>query len=277
MSAMTHNELQDDLAAHLRGNTDRMVWTNTQLGPAASPRPDVFTLNKSYARFRADCYECKVSVSDLRSDVTSGKWQSYRKFGHAVWFAFPRGMAPLDLVPKECGIILRGEDKWRAARKPVVQVLDTLPRDAWLKLLIESYTESCIIRPRTASEWHARDAIARELGKEFAEMFQDRRLAESRYKSRTALLRVETEAVEQRIAEARQNAKEIEERVRYQLDDAMRSLALDLGIPEGEITAQALIRRLHDVRRKLGDHSILQAVGALNRIHNILAGAGEAA
>ena len=29
-----HDELADDLAAHLRGGTDRMVWTDMQLGPS---------------------------------------------------------------------------------------------------------------------------------------------------------------------------------------------------------------------------------------------------
>ena len=58
---MTHDELQEDLATHLRGNTDRMVWTNTQLGPAASPttsasrperrrRREVIAVNLSSAR-----------------------------------------------------------------------------------------------------------------------------------------------------------------------------------------------------------------------------------
>lgn len=65
---MKHDDLQEDLATHLRGNTDRMVWTNTQLGPVGSPRPDVFTVDKSFARFAADAYEVKVSVSDLRHD-----------------------------------------------------------------------------------------------------------------------------------------------------------------------------------------------------------------
>jgi len=109
MSNLTHNQVADSLAAHLRGNTDRMVWTDTQLGPAGSPRPDVFTINKSYSRFAADAYEVKVSVSDLRHDLTEGKWQKYRRFAHRVWFAFPRGLAPITEVPRECGVILMGE------------------------------------------------------------------------------------------------------------------------------------------------------------------------
>lgn len=37
MQKMTHNELAEDLAQHLRGGTGRMVWTDTQLGPSGSP------------------------------------------------------------------------------------------------------------------------------------------------------------------------------------------------------------------------------------------------
>jgi len=171
-----HDELQEDLASHLRAGTDRMVWTNTQLGPVGSPRPDVFTVNKSFSRFASDAYEIKVSVSDLRSDVTSGKWQSYRKFAHRVWFAFPRGMAPLDLIPKECGVILRSDSCWRAARKPVAQVLDTLPRDAWLKLLMDVHPVNMsgqVKAPRHASDYTAAELVRKRLGKEIGDLFYD--------------------------------------------------------------------------------------------------------
>ena len=76
---MKHDELADDLAAHLRADR-RMVWTNIQLGPSGSPRPDVYAFFKSYVDPRPMAYECKVSLSDFRADVTAGKWQSYRKF-----------------------------------------------------------------------------------------------------------------------------------------------------------------------------------------------------
>ena len=84
-----HNDLMHDLAEHLRSNSDRMVWTDMQLGPVGSPRPDVFTVNKSYTQPRPLSYEIKISRADFRSDVTSGKWQKYLDYSAGVIFAPP--------------------------------------------------------------------------------------------------------------------------------------------------------------------------------------------
>lgn len=86
---MKHNDLMHALAANLRGNSDRMVWEDMQLGPSGSPRPDVYTIMKSYTSPLPTAYECKVSVADFRGDVVSGKWQAYLRFAGAVVFVSP--------------------------------------------------------------------------------------------------------------------------------------------------------------------------------------------
>jgi len=78
-----HDALAEDLAQHLRSDK-RMVWTDMQLGPSGSARPDVFTLDKVYSRPAPTAYECKISRADLRADTTSGKWQKYLQFAGAV-------------------------------------------------------------------------------------------------------------------------------------------------------------------------------------------------
>lgn len=248
---MKHDELQENLAGHLRGSSDRLVWTNTQLGPSGSPRPDVFTVNKSFSRFRTDCYEVKVSVSDLRHDVTSGKWQSYRKFGHAVWFAFPRGMAPLDLVPRECGVILRGDGGWRSARKPVAQVLDTLPRDAWLKLLMTDAEGASEPRPRHMSEWKAEEVARRKFGDQFAELLRDRARAEHRFESYTKALEEQTEKLAAEVKKRRDDALESARREEAYLNSAMQELGSELGLEWGKVTASELMAALRRTRAKL--------------------------
>jgi hypothetical protein len=247
---MKHDELQEDLAGHLRGASDRMVWTNTQLGPSGSPRPDVFTVNKSFSRFRTDCYEVKVSVSDLRHDVTSGKWQSYRKFGHAVWFAFPRGMAPMDLVPKECGVILRG-DGWRAARKPVAQVLDTLPRDAWLKLLMTESEGVTQPSPRSMHEWKAEEIARRKFGDQFAELLRDRARAEHTFEAYTKTLNEQADKIAREIRERRDRALDDAKREEVYLNSAMQELGVELGLEWGKVTASELSAALRRARQKL--------------------------
>jgi hypothetical protein len=265
---VTHDELQNDLAAHLRGAGDRMVWTNTQLGPSGSPRPDVFTVNKSFARFRADCYEIKVSTSDLRHDVTSGKWQSYRKFGHAVWFAFPRGMVPMELIPKECGIILRGET-WRASRKPVPQVLDTLPRDAWLKLLMADMQDT-EPQPRSMCQWKAEEIIRQKWGAEIGELFRDRRSSEYRYEKATERLKASAAAIEEEVKRSRESALQIAKGREERLNEALIELGHQLGLKAGDVTAQTLTTSLRALQRKLNGNGLKDAINMLQTLQGAI-------
>lgn len=270
---MKHDELQEDLAAHLRGGTDRMVWTNTQLGPSGSPRPDLFTVNKSFSRFRADCYEIKVSVSDLRSDVTSGKWQSYRKYGHAVWFAFPRGMAPLELIPRECGVILRSDTCWRAARKPVAQVLDTLPRDTWLKLVMELHPNSLEFghrAPRTADEYRAAEIVRKRFGDKLAELFTDTENMERRLRYRQEGLKDDIARLDKEISDRRAMADESAKRALVRLDGSMQELGALLGLDAGEVTAESLSTAVAQFRRRLDDNAIGGVIKSLQVLQGVL-------
>lgn len=138
---MKHDELAEDLARHIRAmQNGPMVWTDMQLGPVGSPRPDVYVIAKSYTALRPIAYEVKVSVSDFRADVTAGKWQTYRPMASGIWFAYPDTIKiTKDMVPEECGIIVRNMEtgKWRAQRKPVLRAIDNLPVLVWQKLLID--------------------------------------------------------------------------------------------------------------------------------------------
>jgi hypothetical protein len=144
-----HDELANDLAASLE-IPERMVWTDMQLGPSGSSRPDVFTMQKSYSRPLPKSYEIKVSISDFRSDITSGKWQKYLKFSACVIFAVPKGLITKDDVPIGCGLMTRGENGWRTIKKPTMQVVE-LPEHMMLKLLIDGIERAR--RPKPA-EWN---------------------------------------------------------------------------------------------------------------------------
>lgn len=244
---MTHDQLQSDLAAHLRANSSRMVWENTQLGPSGSPRPDVYSIDKSFAHFQADAYEIKISVSDLRSDVTSGKWQKYRKFAHRVWFAFPKGLVQHDIIPKECGIIARSENGWRAARKPVSQVLDTLPRDAWLKLLMDDCGAPPEPQPRFANQWKLQDELRKKVGQEAADLFSARLDSHYKYKSATEY----KEKTAERIRAEADGEIAAARRQRAILDESMKSLAEALKIPIEGLTPAGLANELYNISSAL--------------------------
>lgn len=270
---MGHDELQEDLASHLRGNTSRMVWTNTQLGPVGSPRPDVFTIDKSYARFACDAYEIKVSVSDLRRDTTSGKWQSYRKFSHRVWFAFERGLAPLDEIPRECGVILRSDAGWRAARKPVAQALDTMPRDAWLKLLIESHPVDVFghqNKPRSANDWHMEKVARARLGDRFAELWRARSTAGAIYELRTRELAEASAKIEGEIEQQRQHARRRAEDLERQLSEAEQHMAQALGLSR-HVKLDELVRRINEFRWSIQRGAGLDnAIASLEKLRELV-------
>lgn len=133
---MTHDELALDLAANLR-TQDRMVWTDMQMGPLASPRPDVYTLLKSYSNPSPTSYEVKISTSDFRRDATAGKWQLYLKFSCAVYFACEAGLLKKDDIPGQCGLIVKQGSVWRIHKKPIPSVIQQFPFSATMKLLID--------------------------------------------------------------------------------------------------------------------------------------------
>jgi len=135
---MKHDELMIRLADHLASLQDRMMWTDMQLGPSGSPRPDVYTMRKSYSDPRPMAYEVKVSVSDFRSDITKGKWQSYLQFASSVTFVVPKGLVAKTDIPNGCGLITYSEDSdsFYTVKAPTLQKI-VLPERAMLKLLID--------------------------------------------------------------------------------------------------------------------------------------------
>jgi len=172
--AWKHDELAADLAGYLL-SPDRMVWTDMQLGPAGSPRPDVYTLQKSYSKPAPAAFEIKVSRSDLRSDTTSGKWQAYLQFAASVTFAVPDGLCTVADIPDGCGLIVRKEAVWRYVRRPTIQKV-TPPFSACMKLLIDGISRTYTPRqpqPRRAELWRESEVVRKRFGQAVATAAQD--------------------------------------------------------------------------------------------------------
>lgn len=247
--AWKHDELARDLANSLRGSTGRLVWEDMQLGPSGSPRPDVYTLPLSYTHFTPLAYECKISVSDFRSDVTSGKWQSYLKFAAGVIFAAPAGLISKNDIPATCGLILRHENVWRAVRKPTLQPVE-LPRSAWMKLLIDGieYARPRKLEPRRADQWQHEARLRKQFGTEIAQLFSNIEGAKYRLVEKKNLLERQIAAIEtERLGLAERRASEERE-----ADGLRRDLAVALGLdPSANLWA---------IRAKaVMEHRLLQA------------------
>jgi hypothetical protein len=253
-----------------------MVWCDLQLGPAGSPRPDVFAIYKSFASPCPTAYEVKVTRSDFLADVTAGKWQSYLRFAGAVYFAADRalGLTKAD-VPTHCGLLVRGESgAWRAAKRPVVNPV-ALPQDAFLKLLIDGVErEGGKVRARG---WdHELRAVRKKCGEAVATYLNDRAMAEIQ-------LDASRRTADRIIEEARQRAERIVAEATEKVINGLRGdLAEAVGLgreadlwrisqevrrikngglePEVAQRHRTLTRRLREVLDSFGDETVIEAL-----------------
>lgn len=251
-----HDELAEDLATHLRGNSDRVVWTDMQMGPSGSPRPDVYTLQKSYSKFTPLAYECKISTADFRRDVTAGKWQSYLQFAAGVIFAAPAGLIKKEDVPPGCGLIVRHDDIWRTVKGPTLKATDTLPRDAWMKLIIDGIERelqrSAPPQPRYADTWNIERALRKKYGDEIATAFRD--MSSARLYFETKKLEA-TKSREQLEAEQRERMEHARRQVEKELQEVRQhkiDLCKALGLPETSTTWQ-IWGAVHAITNRIAD------------------------
>jgi len=221
----SHNDLAADLARHLQ-HPRRLSWTDMQIGPAGSPRPDVYTLQKSYQSPNPTAYEVKISRADFLSDVTAAKWAKYLKFAQGVTFAAPRGLLSKKEIPTKAGLIVRSEHGWRTVKRPKLEPCE-LPRDAMMKLIIDGATRVFAerIEPRTASEWHTAEAVRRKFGDRVAEVVRDVSGAEER-------MRFARERAAKVVEDAREEAVMIKSEARSDFQSLCEEIAEAFGVKD---------------------------------------------
>ena len=244
-SSWTHDGVAHDLAAHLRGMTDRRVWVDMQLGPAGSTRPDVYTIPCSFSRFTPLAYECKVSVSDFRADVTKGKYTDYLAYASGVIFACPAGLLKKEDIPKGAGLMTRGDEGWRVVKAPTLSKCPDLPRSLWLKLLMDgerrdherqAHMEQAGMR--SLNEWRVAARIRQQYGEVVAAAVEDHRLNTTRrldaLKSKIA---VEISSLEAALEHQRERRAALREREDRECSEMLRDLA-GCGNTGGNVIAE---------------------------------------
>lgn len=257
--SLTHDALAADLAGHLR--TDRrMTWCDVQLGPSGSVRPDVYAIYKSYSNPCPTAYECKVSLPDFRSDVTSGKWQSYLRYASAVYFACEAGLISKADVPTHCGLMLLKDGRWRAAKRAVYNPV-TIPEEALLKLLIDGIErEGPHYRVRRwAGDSAYFDKIRSKFGEIVARTVRDRLAMEHEIESarRTA------ELIEE---DARVRAEKIRSQATMDIAPARAELCEVLGLPE-DANQWRMVAEVKRIRQEIAEHP---AHASLRTLTNVL-------
>lgn len=279
--ALSHDDLASDLAEYLRGSGNRVTWEDCQLGPAGSPRPDVYAMEKTYTRLSFEVFEVKVSAADFRSDVTSGKWQAYRPFANSVTFAAPAGMVTKADVPSACGLILRHAHGWRYAKRPVRQVLDEMPWRAWVKLLLDG-TERATFARRVEhfNQYLAGRKLAHRFGEDVASMLSDLQELPARHKALRAHYERTSKELEERYRRLGNELRQQQEAGRLRCAGVLSRLAVALGMPcdapvdELEAAAQRVLEILTAGARFTGRrnpfHSLAAELdGMANRIREV--------
>ena len=254
--ALTHDQLAEDLAGSLR-NERRMTWCDIQLGPSGSVRPDVYAIFKSYMNPCPMAYECKISVADFRSDVTSGKWQSYLKYATGVYFACEGDLIKKSEVPTHCGLIVLRNGAWRAAKKATLSPV-VIPQEGLLKLLIDGVErEGPRIRARHYSDSVQLHNTSAKFGALVARTIKDRL------------------SVEYEIEQAKRTAARIEKDAEFRAEQILTEAA-DLIAPlraelceilglKLDADRWHLAREVKRVREELAEHPAHAALKLLTR------------
>lgn len=256
---MKHNELLSDLAAHLRATRDRVVWEDMQMGPSGSPRPDIYTIPKSFTKFVPLAYEIKISVADFRRDVTAGKWQSYLQYAAGVTFAVPASLVTKADIPAGCGLMVRGDDGWRTLKAPTLKHIDTLDRNVWLKLImggIARQVDSNIRHgePRCLShEWRTSKAVLKRYGQDLAAALSDRDRAAERLHNEKCRMESLAESLKNEREKSMKLARMVAERELSGISQAHSELAVALGLPD-DAPAKAISRRARELADRLAEN-----------------------
>ena len=182
-----HDGLASDLASHLRSDGKWITWLNFSPTGAGGSRPDILALRRfNYSSPEMVSFEIKISVSDLRSDLTSGKWQKYLDFSQAVTFAMPHGLCKAGDIPEQAGVMFRSERGWRMHRRPTLNTMKDIPIQAWLRLVNTRPNFSHYSGDPESSEheYHAKhierniyrkikESIGKRYGKDIAELLNN--------------------------------------------------------------------------------------------------------
>jgi hypothetical protein len=121
---ITTYELTSSLVDHLRRQSKPpMVFTEIAIDGSwgSRGRLDVvtFAASNGYKTNLLRGYEIKVSRADLFRDLDVDKWRQYLGYLVSFTFAIPAGLARLDEIPADAGVMVLGDGgRWQTVRRP---------------------------------------------------------------------------------------------------------------------------------------------------------------
>jgi len=272
---MKHDELMMRLADHLASLQDRMMWTDMQLGPSGSPRPDVYTIRKSYSDPRPMAYEVKVSVSDFRSDITKGKWQSYLQFASSVTFVVPKGLVAKTDIPNGCGLITYSEDSdsFYTVKAPTLQKV-ALPERAMLKLLIDGVErQHKTDRAKCFNQFTQEKSLRKKFGDRVAAAVFDVERAESSALHKVANAERQLEHLQTRYESEKERFEDTRRGAEREANRALAEVGETLGLdPEVSYSAFQIQNRIRQTLLALDKDEVISSLNnKLRRIRDAIA------
>jgi hypothetical protein len=215
-------------------------------------------------------------VADFRRDITAGKWTSYLQFAAGVMFCVPAGLISKDDIPNGCGLMVRNETGWRTVKGPTMRPVDNLPRDAWIKLLLDGMHRISAERiARGINEWELEARVREKFGHTMADLVRARRNAENQFERDTALLKDAAEDAHKLYPEQMTKARERVEKDIAEISAERREMAVALGLPE-TAAVRLIINRAWEVRQRLDrDNEIRRLKNALDAVQSSLSHALE--
>jgi len=113
----THRELCFDLAQAKGTRFIEVPLGSKYLSWGEVSQADVVTVNPSYNKFSLDIYEVKVTRSDFLQEIKKKKYEASLPHCNRFYFAVLSGVCTPDEIPKEIGLIVRGENGWATVKR----------------------------------------------------------------------------------------------------------------------------------------------------------------
>ncbi|EHT99986.1 hypothetical protein CKS_1911 [Pantoea stewartii subsp. stewartii DC283] len=129
--------------------------------------------------------------------------------------------------------MVRKESGWHTLKGPTMRQLDNLPRDAWIKLLMDGMTrevERTQIKSRSFGAWYVEQNLSKKHGEEVAHLVAQAFKAKDRLESEIKFAEERARTVRQESLEEQKRREEQRRREEERLTDAQRDLATLLGV-----------------------------------------------
>ncbi|RRF76897.1 hypothetical protein EAO18_26415 [Klebsiella pneumoniae] len=186
----------------------------------------------SYSKFCPIVYEVKVSMSDFRADVTAGNTQNILNMLAVLCSLFLKVCLKSD-IPDGCGLMVRKESGWHTLKGPTMRQIDNLPRDAWIKLLMDGMTrevERTQIKSRSYGSWFVERNLSKKHGEDVSRLVAQACMAKDRLESEIKFAEERAKTVRQESIDEQKRREDNRRREEERLTDAQRDLAVLLGV-----------------------------------------------